>query len=54
MLVALHSGEYVILFWGFLNEAPHWSRWVERRCHREHVQAIRVYVGSETTNAFFA
>ena len=40
-------------FINFFNETPHWSRLVERCYDREHVEAIRACVGSESTNGGF-
>ena len=53
MLVVFHSGEDMILTLEFLNETQHWSGLVERHNHFEHVQAIRVYVGSGRLKLLF-
>ena len=53
MLVVYHSSEYVTLLFIFLMRHPHWSRLVERCYDREHVEAIRAYVRSESTNGGF-
>ncbi len=53
MLAALHSGDYVIQLLSYFNEAQHWSGWVERRYHREHVSANRVYFERERLKFFF-
>ena len=47
------SCECVILLLSRWNEAQHWNSLVEPRYDREHVQAIRVFVGRETVNAVF-